>query len=157
MRLVLAALTLPPILAACTRYEAAPGYESLARTPAPSECHPRAGSVMPMGPAEPPGATSDVQGTVRDEHGQPISQTLVRLAPDTTRWALSDSLGNFRMANVHPGRYLIRIAHIGYRPVADSVTVAAGTPQAYSVLLPVAMVDGPCGVVVMRKRPWWKW
>lgn len=142
---------------AWARYEIVPGYEQLARTPTPPECHPAPGSVVSVATADQSTRPTALQGVVVDEHHRPIASAIVGLAPYTTRWALTDSLGRFSISDVIPGRYRVRATHIGHSAAIDSITVTSEVARSYSIVLPVALVDGPCSVVVMRKKPWWKW
>src|ERR1700722_19224505 len=50
--------------------------------------------------------------------------------------AIGDQLGNFRFANLHPGKYSLQISILGYKPIAFPVVISANeAPPALFILL----------------------
>ena len=79
-----------------------------------------------------------VGGRVTDGRtGQTIAGASVAL--EGTPWhATSDENGQYRIANVVPGRYTISASRIGYAKVSQSVTVASGQDATVDLVLRVA-------------------
>src|SRR5438445_481893 len=79
-----------------------------------------------------------VGGRVTDGRtGQTIAGASVAL--EGTPWhATSDENGQYRIANVVPGRYTISASRIGYAKVSQSVTVASGQDATLDLVLRVA-------------------
>src|SRR5690606_25924987 len=78
-----------------------------------------------------------VTGAIVDETGAPVAAAAVTLlaagGADSTAvaQALTSELGRFRLDGVPLGRYLLRIAHIGYAPLTtDEVVLTAAAPAA---------------------------
>ena len=66
-----------------------------------------------------------LRGTVADSlSGQPLVGVSVGLQGQPGGTA-TDALGNFRLAGLAPGTYLVRVGALGYRSVAQAVTVGA--------------------------------
>ncbi len=87
-----------------------------------------------------------VEGRVISEVGAPLASASVRLAPAEgagERQTESDRSGGFRIGFLHPGRYLLTVRRIGYRPSEPLlVDVVAGAPLRLSVVMqpvPVAL------------------
>ncbi|GAB3775881.1 TonB-dependent receptor [Spirosoma horti] len=57
-----------------------------------------------------------VHGTVIDEAGNPLSSVTVYLK-NTKSTTLSDSVGNFLLTNVAPGKFTLIISHVGFSQV----------------------------------------
>ena len=71
-----------------------------------------------------------LRGTVADSlSGQPLVGVSVGLQGRPGGTA-TDALGNFRLAGLAPGTYLVRVGALGYRSAAQAVTVgASGNPH----------------------------
>ena len=71
-------------------------------------------------------ATGTIRGRVLDAASQqPLSSVNVLLV-GTTQGAVTQSDGSYLIINVTPGAHSVRVSRIGYSPVAQAVTVAAG-------------------------------
>ena len=107
-------------------------------------------------------AATEVQGQVGSAdhpHVGPVDYARVILRHGAgDRVEMTDSLGRFRFADVAPGRYLLRIARIGFVPRGDSLTVGPDRGRAVVAVLRVACNDC-CGLSegpVRVRKPWWK-
>ena len=71
-------------------------------------------------------ATGVITGHVRDEQGTPIANAQVSVV-STTRSALTNGRGEYRLVGVPAGAYRLRAAFIGYRAVVhEGITVRSG-------------------------------
>ncbi len=85
--------------------------------------------------AEPLSAqTGTITGQVTSETGQPLSGTQISI-PGTGVGTLTNEAGRFILLNVSTGEQQLRVERIGFRPVTESVTVAAGQTATVNVLL----------------------
>jgi hypothetical protein len=74
-----------------------------------------------------------------------------------SRTAISDSSGSIAIDSVQPGKYLLLIRRIGYKPASDTVVMVADSTVIIRGVLAVesVMLDG-CGYAYFEKRvPWW--
>jgi hypothetical protein len=72
---------------------------------------------------------------VNRETGTPLGHSMVTVLPAQHQTFTSDG-GIFAFANMEPGRYRIRAAHIGYAPVEVNVEIpATGTPPRLKIEL----------------------
>jgi len=72
---------------------------------------------------------------VNRETGTPLGHSMVTVLPNVHQTFTSDA-GAFAFANMEPGRYRIRAAHIGYAPVEISVEIpATGAPSRLKIEL----------------------
>jgi Uncharacterized protein containing a von Willebrand factor type A (vWA) domain len=100
-----------------------------------------AAASLLTGTAEPHPSTGRIEGTVRDSAGAPIAnvQVIVVSRPWT---AMSDSAGQFRIADVPAGRYTVRFSALVYRTrEVTGVDVTAGTTTRLDVVLARRAVD----------------
>src|SRR6266566_1785589 len=65
-----------------------------------------------------------LRGTVRDTHGVPIQAAIVGV-PNTTLYTQTDPQGRYRLTPLPAGDIRVRVAAIGYLPIAASVSVPA--------------------------------
>jgi len=98
-----------------------------------------AGLVVPalIGAQQAPatGQGGTVAGTVRDRATQqPVSQAQVSLI-GTTRGALSNDQGAYRITNVPPGTYQVRVLRIGFQASVLPVTVTNGETATADIAL----------------------
>jgi len=101
----------------------------------------------PAGPAEP-----GIDGTVRAvEDGRLLVRVLVE-APDDHRWTLSDSLGQYHLANLSPGTHRLRFQV----PGRVTLELTALVPASTAVRLDVELTQKPqelAPVVVLAPPP----
>jgi hypothetical protein len=94
-----------------------------------------------VSPAARPGvrttATSGaIDGTVKDDHGQPIANVVVSAVGATTIVAVTDKTGHFEFGPLTPGSYLLRAHLVGYvAPHGQSVRVAANVHASSAITL----------------------
>jgi Ca-activated chloride channel family protein len=83
-------------------------------------------------------ATGVITGHVRDEQGTPIANAQVSVV-STTRSALTNGRGEYRLVGVPAGTYRLRAAVIGYRAVVqEGVTVGSGDSTVVDFTLPAS-------------------
>lgn len=72
----------------------------------------------------------------------------------TDRGAKTDSLGQFRVDSIAPGRYAVRTCRIGFEPRLDSAVLTDSFGQSFQVGLVRAPLDGCPGFmsIVTRRR-----
>jgi len=87
-----------------------------------------------------PGQGGTIAGTVRDRATQqPVASAQVSLI-GTTRGALSNDQGTYRIANVPAGNYQVRVLRIGYQASVLPVTVTAGQSTTLDIPLGATVV-----------------
>ena len=72
--------------------------------------------------------------------------------------AYTDTTGHFRIDSLPPGRYLMRVKRIGYRPAQDTVqTVTDSGAVTTGVLATDNQILDECGLTFQTVRvPWWE-
>jgi len=88
-------------------------------------------------------------GSVRDSSGQPL-RAVVSVAGGTRRSA-ADAQGRY-LLRLPPGRQIVRVAHIGFASIVDTVPLAAGDSIARDYTLAAAAVELQPTVVTVAKR-----
>src|SRR2546422_2197008 len=88
-------------------------------------------------------------GSVRDSSGQPL-RAVVSVAGGTRRSA-ADAQGRY-LLRLPPGRQIVRVAHIGFASIVDTVPLAAGDSIARDYTLAAAAVELQPTVVTAAKR-----
>jgi outer membrane receptor protein involved in Fe transport len=85
--------------------------------------------------------TATLRGTVADSlSGQPLAGVSVGLVSQTGGTA-TDALGQFRLSEVKPGSYLLRIGALGYRAQTVPVTVQVGDNPRLSLRVATTMLS----------------
>ncbi|MFQ6008550.1 MAG: von Willebrand factor type A domain-containing protein [Candidatus Zixiibacteriota bacterium] len=99
------------------------------------------------------GSTGQIKGVVTDKvTRQPVVGASV-LVVGTTRGTVTDSLGNFVIANVEPGVYTLRISHIAYREYeVTDVTVKSDISPNLALELQKGTTELTEKIVVSAKR-----
>jgi len=91
-----------------------------------------------------------VYGSIRDSGGQPLRATVTDIGSGLRSFA--DNQGRYRLS-VAPGKTVVRIAHIGYASVLDTLTLgAADSVERNYFLRPTAVELQPYTVVTAAKR-----
>ena len=91
-----------------------------------------------------------VYGSIRDSGGQPLRATVTDIGSGLRSFA--DNQGRYRLS-VAPGKTVVRIAHIGYASVLDTLTLgAADSVERNYFLRPTAVELQPYVVVTAAKR-----
>ena len=80
-------------------------------------------------------ATGGVAGVVRATSGQPIVAVRVSAGTDTTRFALSDSAGAFRLAGIPVGVARVHFRRLGFVPAEFSLLIEGGADMRVQVEL----------------------
>ena len=107
-------------------------------------------------PARPAPAPGTIRGTLADSAaGKPLREAAVSLllARDSSYvgFGISDGDGRFALRNVAPGRYLVQVSALGYRPVFRPATVSAEQPTADVGTLRLAPLTQRLGEVVVTQ------
>jgi hypothetical protein len=106
-----------------------------------------------------PGAIAGYVFDADDETGIPsrLSEAVLIVA-GMRRSAKTDSLGQFRIDSIVPGRYAIQTRRIGFKPRQDSITLTKSFGQTMDIGIVRDVLDGCPGFmsIVTRKRKW-KW
>jgi TonB-linked SusC/RagA family outer membrane protein len=85
--------------------------------------------------------TGAITGTVTDESGgAPLEAARVVLS-GTTQIETTNREGGYAFRTVAPGTYQLRVLRVGYRPVVDTVAVAAGETVTADVTMAAAPVQ----------------
>lgn len=103
-----------------------------------------AAPAAPLRSQQPAAATGTVAGVVRDTAGQPIPGVRVTAGSDTSRPALTDTLGGWRLPGVAAGLQRIQFRRLGYVPAEFAVPVEPGEELRLQVelfALPVRLAD----------------
>lgn len=76
--------------------------------------------------------TQTIRGVVKDANsGEPLTFITVLLG-SSTNGAVTDSLGNFRIANVPIGRYDLQVSSIGYEPLVIREQLLTSAKEGYN-------------------------
>ncbi|MDF1504175.1 SusC/RagA family TonB-linked outer membrane protein [Roseisolibacter sp. H3M3-2] len=82
--------------------------------------------VAPAAGAQQPAATGTITGTVTEQGSNaPLAAVQVQVV-GTTRGAITNDAGVYRILGVAPGAVQVRVRRLGYEPATQGVTVAAG-------------------------------
>jgi hypothetical protein len=114
---------------------------------------------------QPVAGTTGLNGTVLDVVTlEPVSaaQLALRYLSDpknaeTQRTKISEASGAIKVDSILPGKYLLTVRRIGYRPVSDTVLLSPDSALIVRAMLAreTMMLDG-CGYAYYEKRvPWW--
>lgn len=66
--------------------------------------------------------TYSVYGTITDHNNKPIMGANIFLKP-VNEGAVSDKMGNYKFDKLNKGVYILRISHIGYTTVSDTINI----------------------------------
>lgn len=86
-------------------------------------------ATLCLAPALGAQTTIALEGQVRGDDGQPVASAQVRVvsaATGTTRGAVTNDDGVFRVLGLAPGRYRVTVQRIGYRPATEAVELLIG-------------------------------
>jgi hypothetical protein len=106
-------------------------------------------------------ATSQAQkisGLVKDEQGKGLEKTTVTLlrARDsaTVKFNATDKNGGYLFSAVQPGRYLVSVTHVGFKPTYSQVVELASGSEVTIPEINLVKSDGTLGgVTVTAKKP----
>ena len=93
--------------------------------------------------------TALVYGAVRDSVGQPIAADVREVG--SGRGTRADDAGRYRLT-VGAGTTVVRVEHVGFRPVVDTVTIAAGDSLELDVRLQAAVIQLQPTIVTAAKH-----
>ncbi len=83
-------------------------------------------------------APCSLLGSVVDENGRPLERATVELV-GTAQGALTDAYGHFQLLSIGSGHYIVRVSHLGYEAVVDSVEIESGHVAELHFVLPSAL------------------
>ncbi|MBX3134569.1 MAG: carboxypeptidase regulatory-like domain-containing protein [Gemmatimonadaceae bacterium] len=72
--------------------------------------------------AQAPAAAQGLRGSVVDSTGRPLADAEIIVVEPAIR-TRSDSLGSFRLSPIAPGRRVVRVRLIGYRPYETTISI----------------------------------
>jgi hypothetical protein len=90
---------------------------------------PAQGQAASPEPGTPGGRSGQLQGTVRDDLNQPVSEAVVSVVGTDSASAVTDRLGRFVFRSLPPGPYLVRAHLKGYAPVRPSLVQVNGSSR----------------------------
>ncbi len=79
-------------------------------------------------------ADGSISGKIVNEKGEPVSGATVQLLR-TTFGVAADAEGNFRLNNVPPGSYRLRVSAVGFGTIEQTVVVKDGENRSLSLVL----------------------
>lgn len=82
--------------------------------------------------------TASLAGFVTDEVGHPLERATVELV-GTAQGAFTDGDGRFLLRSIEPGRCLVRVSHLGYETVVDTIEVKSEEVTELHFVLPAAL------------------
>jgi hypothetical protein len=83
-----------------------------------------------------PGPLGSLDGTVRDDRGQPIAGVVVTAIGATTMFAVTDERGHYQLTTLTPGPYLVRAhssGHISPKPRFIDIRPRARTTASFAI------------------------
>ena len=144
-------------LPACGRHEPAPGYEEMARSPAPVECYPRPSTLVRDSHNDSPRKATAIRIRVFDERKRAVSGATVRLTGDSLVVRLTDDSGRVELPARAATQYRLDIRALGHNQLAAPLGVGDDPADSFIAVVPILLFDGPCSPAVWQKKPWWKW
>src|SRR5436309_12476640 len=97
--------------------------------------------------------TGTISGSVADSTGAGLANSTIQMQ-GTALHAATDDNGKYRLANVPPGTYTLRVLLLGYRSASRSVMVGAGTTVEASFVLERTPIQiGAVEVLVGSRAP----
>jgi len=94
--------------------------------------------------------SNSIQGKVIDSNtGKALAGSNVEIA-GTSIGAAADEQGYFSINNIPPGKYILRITHIGYKPVEKSVIVSYNERVSLTIFLASVVIEGQSIIVTAR-------
>ncbi len=70
------------------------------------------------------GNTGGIKGVIVDEHGKPLFSANVILL-GTTYGAATNFKGEYRLANIPPGNYKLKVSYVGYKKIVKNIEIIA--------------------------------
>ncbi len=102
------------------------------------------------------GQTDQLSGRIRSDDGRPVEGALAELhpVPDSTltAYTLANDLGFFAFRDLEPGRYMLRVARIGFREHREEVSVEGGATEVEVVMTSQAILSEGITVEAERSR-----
>src|ERR1700726_718140 len=91
-----------------------------------------------------------ISGHATDSNQDPLIGARVELQP-SGQTATTDSLGQFTIPDVSPGKYVLTISYLGFDPFSKDLTVGSGAAVNVDAVLQIATVSQE--VIVRGERP----
>jgi iron complex outermembrane receptor protein len=95
--------------------------------------------------------TGTLTGTVTSTEGEVLTGANVILV-DTQRGTATGPEGSYRIANIQPGDYTVRVTFVGYQSVERDLTIEAGATRTANFQLQVAPLQGEGVTVTVGSR-----
>ena len=113
-----------------------------------------AAAQSPPAAAAPP-PSFEIRGKIVDTSNVPLPRASVSLrlksSNVTVAGAFAGSDGNFRITDLRPGRFSIRVVYIGYAPVIQDITLTRTTPILDLGVAKLAPVPATLGAVTVKE------
>ena len=90
-----------------------------------------------------------LSGTITDTSGTPLPGASVYI-PDLKKGSIADAKGNYDLANVPAGSYLVEIKYIGYKTIAENIDFTHNLTEDFS--MQIAVVEESAIVVTGSSR-----
>ena len=90
-----------------------------------------------------------LSGTITDTSGTPLPGASVYI-PDLKKGSIADAKGNYALANVPAGYYLVEIKYIGYKTIAENIDFTHNMTEDFS--MQIAVVEESAIVVTGSSR-----
>src|SRR3984893_1649258 len=94
---------------------------------------------------------STITGHATDTNQDPLAGARVELQP-LGQTATTDSLGQFTIPDVPPGKYVLTVSYLGFDPFSKDVTVGSGATVNVDAVLQIATVNQEVIVRVQSER-----
>ena len=107
-------------------------------------------SLLGLARADAQEAKGTIAGTVKDSTDSPLPGALVEVQPLGNR-VVSDTQGQFRIANLPPGQYTLTFSYLGFEAFTTTAKVEAGQVANVDAVLKVASQTDQ--VIVTAERP----
>lgn len=102
-------------------------------------------------------AQNQIHGVVKDEKNNALNAVSIYI-PDLQIGSVSSASGEYQLKNIPPGTFLIEVTLIGYRSVAEKVTIKGSSELNFSLNrmsreLEEVMVTGTSEAMMKRQNP----
>ncbi len=76
----------------------------------------------------------EIKGRITNDRGEPVARASIQLV-GADRGTAADTLGNFTMSDVKPGRYRLQASAVGFETSTKEITITEGSTTQVSIVL----------------------